>query len=214
MISTPELKFLDVLGFLAPGNSLDSYVKAYTLGKHKKGFYPYEYMTSYDKLYDTQLPGIRAFDSVLKNTKLKPEQYTECLNIWQDKGMTYLYQYLKYYNILDTTIFLQAVINQSKLFREEYGIYLFRDGITIPSIATSICWSYKPATMQTMYTPSEEVYKVLKQGILGVPAICFHRYFNAEKGTLLSNKHKYPVKSVSSRDTNGMYLEISSRIYP
>ena len=53
--SKPEVRFLDVTNFLAPGFSYDAFLKAYGCPQ-AKGFFPYELFNSLDKLDETSLP--------------------------------------------------------------------------------------------------------------------------------------------------------------
>ena len=48
-LKTQHLQFLDVRSYLAPNYSYDDFVKAYKC-KLEKGFFPYDYFDSYDKL--------------------------------------------------------------------------------------------------------------------------------------------------------------------
>jgi hypothetical protein len=48
-IKTEKLKFVDISNYLAPGFSYSQYLKAYKC-REQKGFFPYEWMTSLDKL--------------------------------------------------------------------------------------------------------------------------------------------------------------------
>ncbi|GFN95224.1 hypothetical protein PoB_002173000 [Plakobranchus ocellatus] len=48
-INTPFLKFLDITNFTAPGFSYAKYLAAYEV-EEQKGFFPYEYITSIEKL--------------------------------------------------------------------------------------------------------------------------------------------------------------------
>ena len=64
-IKTEKLKFLDIANYLAPGFSYSQYLKAYKCTE-QKGFFPYEWMTSQDKLNVSQLPAYEAFFSTLK----------------------------------------------------------------------------------------------------------------------------------------------------
>ncbi|GFR59775.1 hypothetical protein ElyMa_000062700, partial [Elysia marginata] len=68
-ISTPLLKFLDVTNFIAPGFSYAKYLAAYKVGE-QKGFFPYEYITSIEKLEETSLPPREAYYSSLYNSEL------------------------------------------------------------------------------------------------------------------------------------------------
>lgn len=48
-VKTEKLKFLDIMNYLAPGFSYAQFVKAYGC-KEEMGHFPYEWMTSLDKL--------------------------------------------------------------------------------------------------------------------------------------------------------------------
>ena len=66
-IATRRLKFLDIKNYIAPGFSYEKYLAAFEI-EQKKGFFPYEYITSLDTLKETQLPPIEAFYSSLKKS--------------------------------------------------------------------------------------------------------------------------------------------------
>ena len=63
---TDQLKFLDMINYIAPGFSYDKYLKAYG-SEVMKGHFPYEYMDRLERLDDTALPSKQAFFSRLKN---------------------------------------------------------------------------------------------------------------------------------------------------
>ena len=55
-LKTKHLKFLDITNYLAPGFSYDTFIKVYECSQ-TKGYYPYEWVDSVDKLrYDKLLP--------------------------------------------------------------------------------------------------------------------------------------------------------------
>ena len=54
-LSTDQLKFLDMINYIAPGFSYDKYLKAYGC-EVTKGHFPYEYMDRLERLDDTALP--------------------------------------------------------------------------------------------------------------------------------------------------------------
>jgi hypothetical protein len=67
-IITKELKFLDVINYLGPGTSYESWVKAYDC-RQTKSFFPYEWFNSADKLnypgYLITLIGIQNIKGIL-----------------------------------------------------------------------------------------------------------------------------------------------------
>ncbi|ELU08175.1 hypothetical protein CAPTEDRAFT_194071, partial [Capitella teleta] len=55
-----NLKILDIVNYLAPGFSYAKYLKAFNCSV-MKGYFPYEWLDSYDKLAETSLPPKSAF---------------------------------------------------------------------------------------------------------------------------------------------------------
>jgi hypothetical protein len=54
-VETTFARFLDIINFIAPGYSYDKYLKAFKCSQDK-GFFPYEWMDSLDKLGHDRLP--------------------------------------------------------------------------------------------------------------------------------------------------------------
>ena len=48
----------------------------------QKGIYPYDYMDSFNKFNDTQLPNKKDFYSILNNEHITHEQYNHAQNVW------------------------------------------------------------------------------------------------------------------------------------
>ena len=110
------------------------YLDAYGV-KEKKGFFPYEYIDSLDKLDETELPPQEAFYSQLKNEHISDEDYADCKKIWAEKGMTTLADFLEWYNNKDVGPFIKALENQSKFYEKELGIDMLKDGISVSGLA-------------------------------------------------------------------------------
>ena len=73
-IATENLKFLDVVSYLAAGTSLDGFLKAYDASV-QKSFFPYEYFSSLDILDSRQFPSYESFYSSLKQrSTLEPQK--------------------------------------------------------------------------------------------------------------------------------------------
>ena len=77
-------------------NSLDSRgiarIKEYKL-LIKKGIYPYEYMTDWDKFKETKLPPREAFYSKLNMSGVGNEDYEHANRVWKEFGLKDLGEY-------------------------------------------------------------------------------------------------------------------------
>ena len=111
--SMGSMDFIDSLQFLpAPVGKLVSNLKEF---KHiqacftetlllRKGVYPYDYVDSPDKLPETQLPPLLAFDNVLTGESITDEDYTHAKQVWENltwfllKNTTISTFYLIHYN--------------------------------------------------------------------------------------------------------------------
>jgi hypothetical protein len=71
-----NLQFLDILNFLGGCSSLDNFLKAYN-ACDTKGFFPYEWLDSFEKLNVSELPPIDAFYSNLRSCNPLEEEYKQ-----------------------------------------------------------------------------------------------------------------------------------------
>ena len=73
------LQFLDILNFLGGATTLDNFLKAYEASE-EKGFFPYEWFDSAEKMNESQLPPIESFWSKLKNHNVLSVDYDKFMN--------------------------------------------------------------------------------------------------------------------------------------
>ena len=83
-MSFSGLQFLDILSFLGGATSLDKFLKAYG-SEEQKGFFPYEWFNSPEKLNETKLPSIDDFYSKLKCINVLEVDFLEFRRL-QDQG--------------------------------------------------------------------------------------------------------------------------------
>lgn len=127
-----HLCFLNVTNFLAPGFSYDKLLKAYECPQ-TKGFFPYEWMDSLDKLTQTYLPPREAFYSTLKNQNISEEDYKYCLQVWSDNNMQTFKDFFIWYNNLDLQSFCDTLEKMCAFWKEK-NIETWRQGISIPGV--------------------------------------------------------------------------------
>ena len=203
-LSTTNLKFLDVTQYLAPGVSYDKYLKAYGCDL-QKGHFPYEYMDGIGKLEDRALPPQAAFYSQLKSEEISDADYARCQAVWHDNQMTTMRDYLIWYNNRDVTPFLDAIAKQFTFYCDR-GIDMFKDGISVPGLSLLYLFSNLPKdTFFTVFNEtSKDLHHLVKDNIVGGPAIIFHRYH--EKAVTKIRGGSELCRKIVGYDANALYL--------
>ena len=201
---TDKLKFLDMVNYLAPGVSYAKYLTAYgcELGK---GHFPYEYMDDLQKLEDRVLPPQSAFFSRLKNEGISNDDYARCQAVWRDNGMETLREYLIWYNNRDVTPFLDAIAKQAGFYKQ-HNIDMFKDGISVPGLSLLHLFNDLPndTYFVTFNRTNRDLHKLVKDNIVGGPAIIFHRYH--EKNVTRIRGGSELCRKVVGYDANALYL--------
>ena len=202
--STPKLKFLDVTQYLAPGVSYAKYLTAYGC-ELEKGHFPYEYMDDLQKLDDRVLPPQSAFFSRLKNEGISNDDYARCQAVWRDNGMETLREYLIWYNNRDVTPFLDAIAKQAGFYKQ-HNIDMFKDGISVPGLSLLHLFNDLPndTYFVTFNRTNRDLHKLVKDNIVGGPAIIFHRYH--EKNVTRIRGGSELCRKVVGYDANALYL--------
>ena len=186
--STEKLKFCDIVNYLAPGFSYDKYLKAYGC-----------------ELQNRVLPPQSAFFSRLKNEGISNDDYARCQAVWRDNGMETLREYLIWYNNRDVTPFLEAISKQFAFYHDR-GIDMFKDGISFPGL--SLLYMFINLPKYTFFTvfnkTNKDAHKLVKDNIVGGPAIIFHRYH--EKDVTKIRGGRDTCRKIEGYDANALYL--------
>ena len=201
---TDKLKFVDICNYLAPGVCYAKYLTAYgcELGK---GHFPYEYMDDLQKLDDRVLPPQAAFYSRLKNEGISNADYARCQAVWHDNGMTTLRDFLVWYNNRDVTPFLDAIAKQFGFYKQQ-NIDMFKDGISVPVLSLLHLFNDLPnnTNFVTFNRTNSDLHQLVKDNIVGGPAIIFHRYH--EKDVTKIRGGGETCRSIVGYDANALYL--------
>ena len=217
-IKTQNLKFLDILNYIAPGFNYENFIKAFHC-KMEKGFFPYEYVTSLEILNETSLPPHSAFYSKLQQKNISSEQYAQCQKVWLQHKMHSLRDYLIYYNNLDVVPFVEAISKQHAIYSSK-GIDMFKDGVSVPSLATK--WLYLDSETNKFSIPliskkNADLHSTIRSNIVGGPAIVFHRYHERDKTFLRPLEYKsnaHLCKNIYGFDANALYLYCAMQKLP
>ena len=88
----------------------------------KKGIYPYEYMDSFERFGETQLPEKEKFYSSLSGKGITDEEYAHAKQVWERFGCRNLGDYHNLYVATDTVLLAEVFENFRKVCQEKYGL--------------------------------------------------------------------------------------------
>ena len=210
-LKSSKLTFLDIRNFLAAGSSYAGFLKVYGCAENK-GFFPYEWIDSLEKLEEEQLPPHSAFYSSLKNTNISEEEYSYCQEVWREKKMRTMREFLIWYNNLDVVPFVDA-LEKMKTFWKGHGIDIF-NFISLPGIAMRFEMQFlKQQGVHLLVFDSAQLYNLFRGNMVGGPAIIFKRYTEADK-TCIRNDPEKTCQNIVGYDANALYLWALSQPMP
>ena len=213
-----EVRFVDSFKFMSA--SLDSLTKNLVRGGKKlfgfedysevqydlltrKGVYPYEYISSWDRFNETQLPPIDAFYSNLNMSSISKEDYQHAQKVWGEFGIHDLGDYHDLYLRTDVV----PLVNVYKAFGDTCLKHYKLDQAhfyTSPGLAWKACLKHTGIKLELLTDP--DILLMFEWGIRGgtTQAVC--------KYALANNKcigDRFDPRSESSYlqylDANNLY---------
>ena len=190
---------------MVPGFSYSQYLKAYECTE-EKGFFPYERMTSLEKLNVSQLPPREVFNSTLKNGNISAEDYQLCQKVWE-YNMTTMKEFLTWYNNKDVEPLLEA-IDKMYLYYQNQNVDIFKDGINVPGLTLKYMFQDLPDYFTLPDEKNKDFYQLYNNNIVGGPSIVFHRYHERDVTTIRPTDYEEPktCKKIIGYDANVLYL--------
>ncbi|OWY99527.1 hypothetical protein PHMEG_00029456 [Phytophthora megakarya] len=122
-IATSDMKMLDISNYVPAG----------------KGIFPYEYITSFSVLSETNIPPKSAFDSKLRDTSISDDDYKRVQFVWEHYQMKSIRDLLVWYNNLDVVPFIKAIKAQRELFKR-FNLDMFTDGVSLPGLSEKVMY--------------------------------------------------------------------------
>ena len=129
--------------------------------------------------------------------------------------MSRFHDFLVYYNNLDVGPFVKAVTN----FQEFYGkndLDVFKIAISAPGITRKMLFDSakeKGINFPLFSQADYDLYKTVKQNIVGGPSIIFKRHHKTNETFIRNNADKI-CKNILGYDTNALYLWALSQELP
>ena len=190
-LTTPNVKFVDIINYLGPSTSYEKWVKTYGSGQ-TNSCPPYEWFDSADKLDYEGLPPYRCWFLKLKNKfVLSPEEFEECKRVFHERGMVTFADWLEYYSNLDVGPFLES-LEKMRDFYTTLGIDIFKDAVSLPGVSLKylLRGTLGESDAPELYAPEKEAYDMLKDDVMGGPSLVFTRKHEAGKTKIRSHKYE------------------------
>ena len=210
-----ELRFIDSFRFMHSG--LDALSKnlrkdqCKNLGKKysgkqfdlllRKGVYPYDYVSSVEKLNDTELPPKSSFYSKLNDSDISDEDYEHAQRVWKEFGIKTLKDYHLLYNVSDVLLLADVFENFRDLCMEHYGLdpaWYF----TSPGFAWDA--ALKLTGIELELISDYDMLLMIKRGIRGGISTISNRYGKA------NNKYMGEAFDSSKPSTFITYLDANN----
>ena len=173
---TIELRFVDSFKFMA--STLDSLMNNLVKGGRKilnfaeeqykllvrKGIYPYEYMSSWDKFAETELPPKEAFYNNLNMSNIIDEDYKHAQKVW----CTFNIKNLGEYHDLCLKTDITLLSNVFEAFRDTCLEHYKLDPAhfyTSPGLAWKVCLKKTEVKLELLTDP--DMLLMFKHGIRG-----------------------------------------------
>jgi len=218
---------MDLKQYLSAGCSYDAFLKAFKAPVHKS-FFCYEYLDSFSKLNEEKLPDYEHFYSSLKEVNVLEEafctwsrlsdeekreiprpltgeqQYSKLQEIWREKGMKTLKDFLCFYNQIDVEPAMIAIKNMLNLFAEDGITDPFKSSISAPGLARAkLFQTAAENNVNFALIGSEDIdlYHTIQKNICGGPSIIYSRYHSKDETYIRSNPEKV-CKTIEGYDAN------------
>ena len=211
-----KIVFKDSLKFMAssletlvnnlPEGALNNLNKYFTSEQVKllkqKGFFPYDYMDSIEKLKDTKPPPQKAFYSKLTGKEINNYNYRHVLNVWKTWKMKTFKEYLELYNVTDVLLLADVFENFRDVCLKNYGldpVYYF----TAPQLAWDAMLKMTGINLELL--SDVDMLLMIEKGIRGGISIISNRYGKANNKYMKDFNKKELSKFLIYLDANNLY---------
>ena len=178
----------------------------------RKGVYPYEYMDSFEKFKETQLPPIEAFFSTLTGNDISNSDYEHAQNVFDSLEMTDLRDFHNMY--LSTDVLLLADVFES--FRDTCMKHYQLDpahNYTAPGLSWQAALKMTNVKLELLTDIDQHLF--IEAGIRGGVAVISHRFAKANLPTLPEQYDaEQPNQHLVYLDANNLYGYAMSQSLP
>ena len=210
-----EIRFIDSFKFLQTSlanlvsnlqptdfKNLNRVIKENTSLLTRKGCYPYDYVSSIEKLKETKLPSKEAFYSKLLDEEIPDEDYQHAINVWNSFNCQTLQDYHDLY--LKSDVLLLADVFES--FRKTCLKHYKLDSchyFTAPGLAWDPCLKETKQDLELL--KDYDMLMMFERGKRGGITHISRRYAEANNKYMKDYDKEQPSSYIQYLDANNLY---------
>ena len=167
----------------------------------RKGVYPYEYMDSWEKFYETALPPKKDFYSNLNLENISDEDYTHAQKIWDVFEIKNLGEYHDLYVQSDTLLLADIFENFRNMCLNIYEldpVYF----VSAPGLAWQAC--LKKTGVKLELITDYDMILMIEKGIRGGICQAIHRYAKANNKYMKNYNNNIESSYIEYLDANNL----------
>ena len=216
-ISWRQYVFIDSLAFL--NASLDKLAQStpaaafhHTAEQHpepirrdlirRKGVYPYEYMSSWEKFDDHSLPPREAFYSTLAGAGISEGDYEHAQRVWDVFGCTTMGDYHDLYLQTDVLLLCDIFENFRRTALETYSLDP-ANYHTLPGFGWDALLKYSDISLDLL--SDVDMHQFVEHGMRGGVSMVTRRYAKANNPYIDGFQHEQPTTYLQYLDANNLY---------
>ena len=177
-----------------------------------KGFYPYDWMDSEEKLNRDSLPPHENFFSSLRNSNITTKEYEKAQKGWKAFGCKNMSDYTKIYCLRDVTLLCNIYENFRDMNKKEYDVDPIVRGYTLPGISWANMLRYTKQEIELI--TDRETYEDFEAGIRGGESMCVTRHAKANNKYMKDYDPTKPSCFLFYVDENNLYGNSMSKRMP
>ena len=177
----------------------------------QKGVYPYDFMDSFEKFNQTELPNKDQFYSILNDQHITDNEYDHAKKVWKTFNIKTMGEYHDLYLVSDVLLLTDVLENFRKTCMQHYKLdpchYFTSPGLSWDAML-------KMTNIKLELMSDVDMFLFIEKGMHGGVSYIANRYGNANNKYMKEYNEKVPSKYIMYLDANNLYGWAMSQYLP